>query len=72
MFLHEAIRHVLHQQNNTPMRIEDIAEIINRERLYTQRTGTPVNARQVALRAAGDVVKGNPPQFDVLIRLRAG
>ncbi len=70
MYLHEAIIHVLRQHGNTPMRIEDIADAINREHLFVKRDGSQTDARQVAWRAAGDVAKGNPPQFDVLIRLR--
>jgi len=70
MYLHEAIRQVIQEGGNMPMTIEDIARAINRRQLYVKRDGSAVDARQVALRAAGDVAKGNPPQFDVLIRLR--
>jgi len=70
MYLHEAIRQVIQEGGNVPMTIEDIASAINRRRLYVKRDGSAVDARQVAWRAAGDVAKGNPPQFDVLIRLR--
>ena len=70
MYLHEAIRQVLEERGNASMRIEDIAEIINKRVLYVREDGSSVDARQVGWRAVGDVAKGNPPQFEVLIRLR--
>ena len=72
MYLHEAIKQVLKERGNVPMTIEDIAQAINQRRLYVRKNGLSIDARQVAWRAAGDVSKGNPPQFDVLIRLREG
>jgi len=70
MYLHEAIRQVIQEGSNVPMTIEDIARAINRRHLYVKRDGSAVDARQVAWRAAGDVIRGKPSQFDVLIRLR--
>jgi len=70
MYLHKAIEQILRHNNNIPMKIEDIADAINLESLYIKKDGTRIDARHVAWRTAGDVVKGNPPQFDVLIRLR--
>ncbi len=70
MFLYQAIQEVLRQKGNVPMTIEDIASEINRQGLYRKRNGAPPYPWTVALRAASDVSKGNPPIFDVLIRLR--
>ena len=69
MYLHEAIRQVLEEHGNTPTRIEDIADIINQRCLYNRKDGSQIDARQVGWRVVGDVAKGNPPQFEVLIRL---
>lgn len=70
MFLYEAIQEVLQQNDNVPMNTEDIAAQINRQGLYRKRNGAPADPWTVALRAASDVDEGNPPLFDVLIRLR--
>lgn len=70
MYLHEAIRQVIQEGSNVPMTIEDIARAINQRQLYVKGDGSAVDARQVAWRAAGDVIRGNPSQFGVLIRLR--
>ena len=70
MFLHQAIQEVLRQNSNVPMSTEDIAAQINRQGLYRKRDGSQADAWTVALRAASDVDEGNPPLFDVLIRLR--
>jgi hypothetical protein len=72
MYLHEAIRQVLEERGNAPMRIEEIADIINQQRLYIREDGSQIDARQVGWRAVGDVTKGNPPQFEVVVRLRQG
>jgi len=53
------------------MPIEDIASQINRQGLYRKRDGSQADAWGVGARAANDVVWGNPPLFDVLIRLRS-
>ena len=71
MFLYKAIQEVLRQNNNVPMTIEDIAAQINRQGLYTKRDGSQADSWGVGARAANDVVWGNPPLFDVLIRLRS-
>lgn len=70
MYLHEAIRLVLEEHGNKPMRIEDIAFIINERNLYVSKDGSQTNARLVGWRAVGDVSKGDSPQFEVLIKLR--
>ncbi len=70
MFLHQAIQEVLRQKGNVPMPIEDIASEINRQGLYRKRNGGQADSWGVGARAANDVVWGNPPLFDVLIRLR--
>lgn len=70
MFLYQAIQEVLQQNHNVPMRIENIASEINRQRLYRKRNGSPTDAWGVGARAINDVLKGNPPLFDVLVRLR--
>lgn len=67
MFLYEAIQEVLRQNHNTPMPVEEIASQTNRQGLYS--TGM-TNPFRVGFRAIGDIAKGNPPLFDVLIRLR--
>ena len=70
MFLYQAIQQILQQNSNVPMTTEEIAAKINKQGLYRKRNGTPADAWGVALRAASDVDEGNPPMFDVLIRLR--
>ena len=70
MYLHEAIKQVLQESGNVPMTIEQIADTINRRHLFVRRDGSPTDARQVGWRAVGDVAKGKPPQFNVLINLR--
>jgi len=67
---YEAIQQVLRQNNNMPMSIEDIAAEINRQGLWTKRDGSLADAWGVGARAINDVVKGSPPMFDVLIKLR--
>jgi len=70
MYLHEAMSQVLKAHGNTPMRIEDIAAIINRTRPNLARARFPVSAHQIGMRAVTDVQKGAPPLFEVLVRLR--
>jgi len=70
VFLYEAIQEVLRQNNNVPMRIQDIVAEINRRGLYRKRDGSQADSWGVGARAVNDVVFGNPPFFDVLIRLR--
>jgi len=70
MFLYEAIQVILRQNNNVPMKIEDIATQINKKGLYTKKDGSQADSWGVGTRATNDVYKGNPPMFDVLIRLR--
>ena len=67
MFLYQAIQQVLQQRGNVPMSTEDIADEINRQGLYSRGMTNPF---RVGFRAIGDIAKGNPPLFDVLIRLR--
>ena len=52
------------------MTIEDIASEINRQGLYRKRDGSQADSWGVGARAVNDVIKGNPPFFDVLIRLK--
>jgi len=52
------------------MTIEDIAPEINRQRLYRKRDGSQADSWGVGARAVNDVIKGNLPFFDMLIRLR--
>ena len=70
MFLYEAIQEVLRQNHNVPMTIDDIVSEINRQGLYRKRDGSQADSWGVGARAVNDVFKGNPPFFDVLIRLR--
>jgi len=70
MYLYEAIRQVLEENGNAPMRIEDIANAVNQKGLFVSRDGSPTDARKVGWRAVSDVAKGRVPQFEVLIRLR--
>lgn len=70
MYLYEAISEVLMTQGNTPMRIEDIAATINKRRPNLTQARFPVSAHQIGMRAVTDVQKGNPPLFEVLIKLR--
>ena len=70
MYLYEAMREVINTHGNTPMRIEDIANIINKRYPNLTKARFPVSAHQVGMRAVTDVQKGNPPLFEVLIRLR--
>lgn len=70
MFLHQAIRTVLTQHDKTPMTIEQIAALINKQNLYLKTNGSQVTAWNVGLRAVSDVCKGEKPIFDVLIKLR--
>jgi len=70
MYLHEAISEVLKAHGNTPMRIEEMADIINKRRPNLTRARFPVSAHQVGMRAVTDVQKGAPPIFEVLVRLR--
>ena len=70
MYLYQAIQEVLRQNRNVPMTIEEIAAEINSKGLCTKRDGRPMDALGVGFRAVTDVVNGNPPFFDVLIRLR--
>jgi hypothetical protein len=52
------------------MTIEDIAPEINRQRLYRKRDGSQADSWDIGARTVNDIIKGNPPFFDVLIRLR--
>ena len=70
MFLHKAIQEVLRQNSNVPMTIERIASEVNRQQLYKKKDGSEVGPLNIGLRVVSDVAKGNPPLFDVLIRLR--
>jgi len=70
MYLHEVMRQVLEERSNSPTTIEDIRDIINKRRPNLARARFPVSAHQVGMRAVTDVQKGNPPLFEVLIRLR--
>lgn len=70
MYLHEVISDVLKGHGNTPMRIEDIAAIINKRSPNLTRARFLVSPHQVGMRAVTDVQKGAPPLFEVLIRLR--
>ena len=70
MYLYEAINEVLKGHSNTPMRIEDIAAIINKRRPNLTKARFPVSAHQIGMRAVTDVQKGAPPLFEVLIKLR--
>ena len=70
MYLHEVISDVLRAHGNTPMKIEDIAAIINKRRPNLTRARFPVSDYQIGMRAVTAVQKGNPPLFEVLIKLR--
>lgn len=70
MYLYEVMSQVLKAHGNTPMRIEDIAAIINKRRPRLTRARFPVSDYQIGMRAVTDVQKGAPPLFEVLIRLR--
>jgi len=52
------------------MTFKVIAPEINRQRLYRKRDGSQADSWGIGARAVNDVFKGNPPFFDVLIRLR--
>jgi hypothetical protein len=69
MYLYQAIQQVL-QQNNKPMRIEEIADAINQQNSCRKRNGDPVDALGVGFRAVTNVVGDSHPLFDVLIKLR--
>lgn len=56
MTLHEAIEQVL-QINGKPMSTEEIAEIINKKRLYIRRDNLPIQATQISARI------GNYPEL---------
>jgi hypothetical protein len=70
MYLYEVMSQVLKAHGNTPMKIEDIAAIINKRRPKLTKARFPVSAHQIGMRAVTDVQKGNPPFFEVLIKLR--
>ena len=70
MYLYEVMSQVLKAHGNTPMRIEDIAAIINKRRPNLTKAHFPVSAHQIGMRAVTDVQKGDPPLFEVLIKLR--
>jgi len=70
MYLYEVMSQVLKAHGNTPMRIEDIAAIINKRRPNLTKARFPVSAHQIGMRAVTDVQKGDPPLFEVLIKLR--
>ncbi|MDI6815442.1 MAG: HTH domain-containing protein [Dehalococcoidales bacterium] len=70
MYLHQAIQEMLRQNGNVPMTMEEIAAEINRKGLYSKQDGRPMDALGVGFRTITNVVRGNPPLFDVLIRLR--
>jgi hypothetical protein len=70
MYLYEVMSQVLKAHGNTPMRIEDIAAIINKRRPNLTKARFPVSTHQIGMRAVTDVQKGTPPLFEVLIKLR--
>ena len=70
MYLHEAIAQVLRRSFNAPMTIETIAEVINQQRSYTKKDGSPIGVWNVGTRAVSDVAKSGAPMFDVLLKLR--
>lgn len=70
MYLYEVMSQVLKAHGNTPMRIEDIAAIINKRRPNLTKARFPVSAHQIGMRAVTDVQKGTPPLFEVFIKLR--
>jgi len=70
MYLYEAIRQVLEENGNVPMRIEDIANAINQKGLYRKKNGCQADPYGVGLRAVSDISKSTKPIFDVLIKLR--
>lgn len=70
MYLYEAMREVIEAHGNAAVRVEDVADAINKKRPNLTRARFPVTAHQIGMRAVTDVQKGNPPVFEVLIRLR--
>ena len=70
MYLYEAIRQVLEENGNVPMRIEDIANAIKQKGLYRKKNGSQADPYGVGLRAVSDISKSTKPIFDVLIKLR--
>jgi hypothetical protein len=50
VYLHDAIRTVL-AEASTPMDSSDLAQLVNRRRLYVRKDKEPVPARQVSARA---------------------
>lgn len=70
MYLYEAMSEIIRSQGNAPMRVEDIADIINSRYPNLTRARFPVSAHQVGMRAISDVEEGTPPMFEVLVRLR--
>ena len=62
--LHEAMRLMLAQSDNSEMNIDELAQENERQQLYTKRDGDYPDSKQFAMRAM------NYPEFEVIVRLR--
>ena len=67
--LHEAIALVLHENGNRWTTVRELADQVNRRRLYQKRDGSPVEANQIHARAKnyGALFEKDGPR----VRLRA-